>query len=290
VSNYNWYSPNVEEVLQNTGQPVVRAFPFAYDSPNILTGYEVYTPTAGEVLLDAWVVADTPWVADNPSLCDISTFTESQYGWFDEVMPTALNLAAAWPPSLSQAAAVWFAFKVLKTGDIGAVPFSSAWLDIFDNYSSAQSEKKILTGDPIKIVVSQDGTNATTDAAVTAANTPTLPLVVTGANDNFVYDTETFAIVQDTYTTLADLADAIGAATGTTTSTFSDKVTVTDNGTKLVFTLVGDLGANGNGLTITGMDTDTGLADPTTFAGGVGGDPNSTQGSAILYLVTVTPI
>jgi hypothetical protein len=57
---------------------------------------------------------------------------------------------------------------------------------------------------------------------------------------------------------------------------------------------VGDVPPDGvQGDTITPGSTDVtvglGLANPTTFAGGLGGNPGSTQGAGVLYLVTVTP-
>lgn len=44
---------------------VLGPFPFAFDDPDILTGQELYTPSVGDVILDAWVQVPTTWHADD---------------------------------------------------------------------------------------------------------------------------------------------------------------------------------------------------------------------------------
>lgn len=63
------------------GMPVVRKFPFAFDTANILTGHTVYTPTSGEFLLDAWIEIETAWNGTTPK-GDVGTFASDIYGWF----------------------------------------------------------------------------------------------------------------------------------------------------------------------------------------------------------------
>lgn len=55
------------------GASIVRAFPFAHNTPGILTGANIYTPTVGDLLLDAWVNVETAWNGTTP-LCDIGMF------------------------------------------------------------------------------------------------------------------------------------------------------------------------------------------------------------------------
>lgn len=44
------------------GAAIVRGpFPFAYNTPGLADGYAFYTPTIGDILLDAWVEIDTAW-------------------------------------------------------------------------------------------------------------------------------------------------------------------------------------------------------------------------------------
>lgn len=67
----------------------------------------------------------------------------------------------------------------------------------------------------------------------------TLPLVVgTNSQSQFVYDGDTYTIANGTYSTLAALATAVGAATKTGPVAFSTVVTVTASGTGLLFTSV----------------------------------------------------
>lgn len=54
-------------ILDFAGLPVVRHFPFAYNSSGISSGgYAVYTPNVGDILLDAWIEIDTAWNGTTP--------------------------------------------------------------------------------------------------------------------------------------------------------------------------------------------------------------------------------
>lgn len=45
----------------------VKSRSFAFNTPNILTGASLYTPTIGEIIYDAWVeVPTTPWNGTTP--------------------------------------------------------------------------------------------------------------------------------------------------------------------------------------------------------------------------------
>jgi hypothetical protein len=73
----------ISDAIYN-GVPRVLAFPFAFDTPDLLTGAAVYTPTIGAVLLDAWVEIDIAWDGTTP-LCDVGTLdVDSGVGWFYE--------------------------------------------------------------------------------------------------------------------------------------------------------------------------------------------------------------
>jgi hypothetical protein len=45
----------------DTSVPRVYAIPFAWDTPDLLTGHEVYTPTVGDVLINAVINVTTLW-------------------------------------------------------------------------------------------------------------------------------------------------------------------------------------------------------------------------------------
>jgi hypothetical protein len=114
-------------------------------------------------------------------------------------------------------------------------------------------------------------------ATVTGDSAPTLPVTISeGVNDQFVFShsaPETFTIPPGVYTTLGDLQTAVGAATGDLSSeAFSTMVTVSNNGTDLVFTAV-PYGARSNGHTLNegnGGAAAIGITSPPdTFVGGV---------------------
>ena len=138
-----------------------------------------------------------------------------------------------------------------------------------------------------------------TPATVPADTAPTLPLTIVGAtNDTFVFtggggggSPETFTIAPGVYTTLAALAVAVAAATGSVSGeAFSTLVTVTHPSTVLVFTMAGTAGGHDNGNTLT--EGDGGAAaigitsPPDTFAGGA----NGTIPGAALYTPTIGDI
>lgn len=49
------------------GVSIVRAFPFAFDTPGILTGAVVYTHGVGEMLLNAWIKITQAWDGTTPT-------------------------------------------------------------------------------------------------------------------------------------------------------------------------------------------------------------------------------
>ncbi len=166
------------------GSPVVRAFPFAFDTPNLLTGADVYVPTIGDILLDAWVEIDTVWDGTTPQ-GDIGTFVGNIVGLFgywvsDGAIPLDLNpsqeaqgagLSAFGPSSLAQIAATSSARSLWQTAAIPATPNPAA---LFTSRHASESMQQCQTGigkftaaNPIKVVVSQDGTNTGADPGST---------------------------------------------------------------------------------------------------------------------------
>lgn len=133
------------------GTPIIRKFPFAFDTPGLLTGHTVYTPRVGDVLLDAWIEVDTAWDGTTP-LCDIGTFV----GGPDGVLGS-IGAATIWP--LDQL--TWGPNASWGHG------ISAPVHNGFDSVSQAQLQTPnimavpatIAVANPIKVVVSQDGTN-----------------------------------------------------------------------------------------------------------------------------------
>lgn len=75
------------------GGPVVRSFQIAFDDVGLNAGKTIYVPTAGDLLLDAWVQVDEAWDSA-PAYVDIGTAVGSGVGIF--------GLLAAAPLDASQ--------------------------------------------------------------------------------------------------------------------------------------------------------------------------------------------
>lgn len=71
----------------------MRAFPFAFNTPNILTGAAIYTPTVGDVLLQAWVEINTAWDGTTP-LGDFGSFVGTA-GLFNNTAGALVDMTAA---------------------------------------------------------------------------------------------------------------------------------------------------------------------------------------------------
>lgn len=146
----------------SAGSPVVRKFPFAFDTPNLLTGAAVYTPTVGDVLLDAWVEIDTAWDGTTPQ-GDFGQFLGGEtFGNFAE-FNGALNMLNA-----DVAAGQVITQSMRTQGTLGG-PASG----LYQQQSTGNGDfiralpARFTTTDPIKVCVSQDGTNTGADPAST---------------------------------------------------------------------------------------------------------------------------
>jgi hypothetical protein len=118
---------------------ITREFPFAYDLAGLAEGTDVlYTPTAGDLLLDAWITVTTAWDGTTP-LADIMAaaggflnFLGALYSgnWFDMTKVGGPLSANVLPSLLAQSG---------TAGTIRAVPY------------------KFAADDTIGVVVSQTG-------------------------------------------------------------------------------------------------------------------------------------
>jgi hypothetical protein len=158
------YSPSGTSVQ---GSPIVRAFPFAYNSPGILTGYAVYTPTVNDILLEAWIEIDTAWDGTSP-LGDFGPFEVGNiYGWlaFFGQGPYLCDAADSSQLDVS---------TTFSQGN----PFTDngSLLSISDNLTTNIARRgravpaKFIAANPIKVVVSQDGTNTGADPGSTVGS------------------------------------------------------------------------------------------------------------------------
>ena len=144
------------------GAPLVRAFPFTFDTPDLLTGAALYTPTVGDILLDAWIEIDTAWDGTTPR-GDFGTFVGAAYGIFGGGVPGV-------PVDLTQAEdeGLGAGIQVQESGI--ARPFTASSMNYhatpgyaFNKYVPA----KFTAGHPVKVVVSRNGQNDGADPGST---------------------------------------------------------------------------------------------------------------------------
>jgi len=271
------------------GAPIIRAFPFDHTTDQT----SFYTPQSGEILLNAWIEIEGAWDGTTPT-ADLF-MSDSAVGWFGTL---------GWPVNASIADSDSNFTQLLSNMMTNAsLDLATAQAYSTTSGSSAPPMRfvpaKFNGTDSVEIVVSLDG-KKTTNGGLQAPTPPTLPLVITpGVNDTFIlnctFDSsspETFTIPPGTYTTVADVATAMEAATGTVTSTFLVYFGALDNGG-----VVGIFEQNGSSLNATDtlVEGNGGLAalgftdNPTHIVGGAGGNPGSTIGNGYVYLVTSVP-
>lgn len=140
----NWFT---SPLVNNS--PIIRPFSFAYNTANLTSGVTVYTPTVGDLLLDAWVEVDTAWNGSNPNF-DFGTFTTNTSGLFANTS-SIINLSNADETINNNAG--------LLTGN--------GQTDLMQRVISAATVSgggftrvlplKFTANNPIKIVVSQNG-------------------------------------------------------------------------------------------------------------------------------------
>ena len=168
--------------MANVGGGIrVIACPFAFDTPNLLTGAAVYTPTVGDLLLDAWFEIDTAWDGTTP-LGDFGMFSSGGTGWL-------AHLSHLPPSDMTEADSPFEAGMLMgqTTSSLGAldaqyqVGGSGIWSatgsssPIPLSYSPGANlgeggrlaPLKFTAANPIKVVVSQDGRNTGADPAST---------------------------------------------------------------------------------------------------------------------------
>jgi len=163
------------------GTPIVRAFPFTFDTPDLVTGHEVYTPTVGDLIFNAWVEIAEAWDGTTPTL-DFGTFLDSGTGWLgtffgavDATIPDA-DASMVVGQSASGANAVtdlWANFE--GTGDAA---LSAGRLAL---RKARNLPGKFTTADPIKVCVSTDGTPAGSEPGATQGSAVLYVVTVTPA-------------------------------------------------------------------------------------------------------------
>jgi hypothetical protein len=159
---------------------VVRRFPFAFDTPGLRTGAALYTPTVGDILLDAWVEITTPWNGTSPS-GDWGTYTVGDRGQFLTSVGDSLDMTNAdfvttdfsnllIGTQSSDLAALFTEY--VPTGNQGDGTYMVSGTNVNFVATPVRSGSRPLPGrfvntNPLMFVVSQDGTNTGADPGST---------------------------------------------------------------------------------------------------------------------------
>jgi len=166
-----------------TGVPIVRKFPFAFNTPNILTGASLYTPTIGDILLDAWIEIDTAWDGMTP-LGDVGLFLSHIPGLFQGAAGAAVPMNVADTLIHGEGPLGGQSMNDLHTADalgqslngvaVLPVPVAGASLTLATPSPFANGVRvvpsKFQSANPIKVVVSQDGTTTGGDPGSTVGS------------------------------------------------------------------------------------------------------------------------
>lgn len=137
------------------GSSTTYSFPFSYDDANLENGLTVYTPTVGEVLVDACVIVDTPFNGTTP-LLDIGTGVGVTVGMFKLGTGSSgvpLNLPC------SEDAGTGILIGLAEQGN--AFTLSQAGADWYGGGFGAATRVALspfTATNPLKLWVSQDGT------------------------------------------------------------------------------------------------------------------------------------
>lgn len=141
------------------GALIVRAFPFAFDTPDLVTGAAIYTPTVNDILYDVWIECATAW--DQFAESDIY-FDLSKPGiWLDDG-----HLDMTDNPDSSS-----FFGNILCGTDIGllsALPYTATGL--LGSSVKRFFPAKFINTNPVNLVISSDGTPSGDDPGATVGN------------------------------------------------------------------------------------------------------------------------
>lgn len=171
--------------------PVVRGFHFAYNTPGILTGATLYTPTPGDILMNGWFAISTPWNGTDP-FGDFGTFVGTNNGFYNGVVGagcafmknTDLPVNPGEPVVGFNTSLADVALLSYPTNDFGPGLYKVNGSDTGGSVSGGVNFGTVntvlgpvilgsrylpfqLTGDPIKVCVSHDGTPSGADPGST---------------------------------------------------------------------------------------------------------------------------
>lgn len=166
-----------ESIATALGIPQVIACPFAFDTPGLADGVMIYRPTIGDILLACWLEITKAWEADSAAFADIGGFDPTgdlgnpyHIGWWGNVS-NAIDLSV--PDTASEDASLHpqCTFDNMLLTDGVLMPTTGTNLDRAHFLARSQLPPpgdteigralpaKFVSDIPVKVVVSQDGTN-----------------------------------------------------------------------------------------------------------------------------------
>lgn len=152
--------PKVAEPTLSSDQRVPRliTFPITYTTNNLATGYTLYTPRAGDVLIDAWIEVQQAWNGTTP-IGDLGIFVTPTGGWYRALALAGVDMTVQQTAGVEGLYSDLLTLAQLATNpaieDIDGGSFTS---DPPANVGLPRFPSPFATLDPIKMVVSTDGT------------------------------------------------------------------------------------------------------------------------------------
>lgn len=147
-----------------SGTLIAHKAPFIFNTPGLLTGAVLeftdgYTPATGDLLIDAHLEIDTAWDGTTP-LGDFGSFVGFKGGFFSSFTGHPIDMTQADSNAVD---------TQYLTGSANSQPpmNDAVALSTFNQASARLTPMRFLSGEPIKFVVSQDGSNVGDDPGST---------------------------------------------------------------------------------------------------------------------------
>lgn len=155
---------NVQDALAASGGSgvSVRKFPFAFNTPGLLTGAALYVPTVGDILYDGWISVTTAWDGATPK-GDIGTFVGGVDAGLLGVLGNGQTDMAQADTDVNIAVAQGLA--VMNQPSV--LSFQTIWSNLPAGPFAFGTPFRFTAANPIKVVVSQDGHNNGADPGST---------------------------------------------------------------------------------------------------------------------------
>lgn len=151
------------------GAVAIHRASFAFNTPGLATGATVtfhdgWTPSVGEVLYDGWISVLTAWDGTTP-IGDFGSLSPGPSGILDDIDGFHIDMTTADATNLS-------GNQNILDNDLSAAPYNVSLLTANTASRNLSSGIRLIPGvftntDPMKVVVSQDGTTTGGDPGST---------------------------------------------------------------------------------------------------------------------------